>query len=154
MLAIEFYDCVVAVHVMAIVIAFGVTFAYPLMGPFIGQNAPQATAAFHRLQERIGNLLITPFATVALATGIYLAADHDLMGKVWVTVPLVILLLQFALGGAFFAPSSRKLADLAESEPGGPAYLALLGRVKNVGLFADVTILVAIFFMVAKPGGY
>src|SRR4051794_13084576 len=118
MLAVEFYDCVVAVHVMSVVVAFGVTFSYPIMGPFIGKNAPQATATFHRMQERIGKLLITPFATLALITGIYLAADHDLFDKVWVTVPLVILLLQFALGGAFFAPSARKLADLAEQQPG------------------------------------
>jgi uncharacterized membrane protein len=154
MLAVDFYAVVVAVHVMAIVIAFGVTFAYPLMGPFIGQNAPQATATFHRLQERLGKLLITPFATLALITGIYLAADHDLFDKSWVQIPMGILIVLLGLGGAFFAPSARKLADLAEQKPGSPEYFAGLDRVKKVGILADVLVLVAIFFMVAKPGGY
>ena len=154
MLAIQFYDVVVSVHVAAIVIAFGVTFAYPVMGPFIGQNAPQATAAFHRLQEKLGKVLITPFAVLAFVTGIYLAADADVFDKLWVTVPMIILIVLLGLGGAFFAPNSKKLAELAESEPGGPAYFALLDRVKKVGILADVLVLTAIFFMVAKPGGY
>lgn len=154
MLAVEFYDCVVAVHVMAVVIAFGVTFAYPIMGPYVGQNMPQATAGFHRLQERIGKLLITPFATLALITGIYLASDRDLFDKIWVQVPMGILIVLLGLGGAFFSPRERKLAELAESKPGSPEYLAALDLVKKVGGLADLLILVAIFFMVAKPGGY
>jgi len=154
MLALEFYDVVLAIHVMAIVLAFGVTFAYPLMGPYMGKNAPQALPAFHRLQERIGKLLITPFAALAFVTGIYLAADADLFSKVWVTVPMIILIVLLGLGGAFFAPTARKLAELAETKPGGPEYMAKVAQSAKVGMLADVLVLTAIFFMVAKPGGY
>src|SRR3954471_13660800 len=148
MLAVDFYSVVVAVHVMAIVIAFGVTFAYPLMGPFIGKNMPQAASTFHRLQERIGKLVITPFATLALITGIYLASDHDLFDKSWVQIPMGILIVLLGLGGAFFAPTARKVPNLAEQKPGSPEYFALVGRAKIVGIVADVLVLVAIFFMV------
>lgn len=153
MLAVSFYAAVVAVHVMAVVIAFGVTFAYPIMGPFVSQHMSQATAGFHRLQERIGKLLITPFATLALITGIYMASDRDLFGKLWVQVPLGITIVLLGLGGGFFAPRDRELAELAEQKPGSSEYLAVLGRVMKVGALADVLVLVAIFFMVAKPGG-
>jgi uncharacterized membrane protein len=154
MLAVDFYSVVVAVHVMAIVLAFGVTFAYPIIGSYLGPNAPQALAPFHRVQERLGKLLITPFAVLALITGIYLAADADLFDKIWVQVPLGILIVLLGLGGAFFAPSARKLGDLAEQQPGSPEYMATLDRVKKVGMLTDLLILVAIFMMVAKPGGY
>jgi uncharacterized membrane protein len=154
MLAIMFYDVIVAVHVAAIVLAFGVTFAYPILFPFLGRNHPQALGPVHEAQERIGKFLITPAATLALITGIYLAADRDLFDRVWVQIPMGILIVLLGLGGAFFAPKERKAAELARSEPGSPAYMAVVGQVSKVGALSSVLVLVAIFFMVAKPGGY
>jgi uncharacterized membrane protein len=156
MLAVTFYSVVVAVHVMAIVIAFGVTFAYPILGPYIGRNHPGSLRALHEAQERIGKFLITPFATLALITGIYLAGDHDLFGKIWVQVPMGILIVLLGVGGAFFAPSEKKAAALApvDGQPPSPEYLAINMRVAKVGGVANLLVLVAIFMMVAKPGGY
>jgi uncharacterized membrane protein len=154
MLAITGYSVVLAVHVMAIVLAFGVTFAYPIIFPFLGRHHPQALAPIHHAQERIGKFLITPAATLALATGIYMASDHDLFDRIWVQVPLGILVVLLGLGGAFFAPHERRAAALAESDPGGAEYRALAARVAKVGALASLLVLVAIFFMVAKPGGY
>lgn len=152
MLAILFYDVIVAVHVMAIVIAFGVTFAYPVLMPFLGRNHPQTLGPIHEAQERIGRLIIMPFATLALATGVYLASDRDLFGEVWVQVPMAILIILLGLGGAFFTPNERKAAELARTDPGSPAYMAVVGRVAKVGALSSLLVLVAIFFMIAKPG--
>lgn len=153
MLAILFYDVVLAVHVMAIVLAFGVTFSYPILFPFLARNHPQALGPIHEAQERIGKFLITPFATLALISGIYLAADRELFEKVWVQVPMVILIILLGLGGAVFAPTERRAAELA-SNPESAEYQAVVGKIAKVGTLASVLILVAIFFMVAKPGGY
>lgn len=152
MTAILFYDAVVAVHVMAIVIAFGITFAYPVLMPFLGRNHPQTLGPIHEAQERIGKFLITPFATLALLTGIYLAADRDYFSEIWVQVPMAILIILLGLGGAFFAPQERKAAELARSSPGSAEYMAVVGRVAKVGALASLMVLVAIFFMVTKPG--
>jgi len=152
MLAVTFYSSVVALHVMSIVLAFGVTFAYPIMGPYVGKNMPQAVAGFHRMQHRIGQVLITPFAALALVTGIYLAADQDLFDQIWVQIPFAILLILLGLGGAFFAPQEKKAAELAETSPGSPEYMAVVGRVAKVGALSSLLVLVAIFCMVAKPG--
>lgn len=152
--AILFYDVVTAVHVMAIVLAFGVTFAYPILFPYLGRNHPQALAPIHHAQERIGKFLITPAATLALVTGIYLAADRDLFDKIWVQVPMAILIILLGLGGAFFAPQERKAAHLAETSPGSPEYMALAQRIGKVGALSSLLVLVAIFLMVGKPGGY
>ena len=86
------------------------------------------------------------------------------MGKIWVIVPLIILIGLLALGGAFFGPSEKRAAELAGRDvaaagPDGPVilspeYTAVAARIAKVGALANVLILVAIFFMAAKPGGY
>lgn len=153
------YSIVLAVHVMAIVIAFGVTFAYPVLVPFIARLHPIALAPLHAAQDRIGKLLITPFATLALLSGIYLAADRDLFDRVWVQVPMGILIVLLGLGGAFFSPRERRAAEIArrDAEAGtgpSPEYRALSAQIAKVGALASLLVLVAIFFMVTKPGGY
>lgn len=150
MLAVMFYDVVLAVHVAAIVIAFGGTFMYPVMGPYLARNHADALPAFHRVQDRIGKVLITPFATLALVTGIYMAADRDLFSEMWVQVPMAILIILLGMGGAVFAPLERRSAEAA-ANPDSPEYRALVKRSAQMGTLAGVLILVAIFFMVAKP---
>jgi uncharacterized membrane protein len=162
--AIYFYDVVLSVHIMAIVAAFGVTFAYPILGVYVTREHPRFLPVLHSAQERVGRFLITPAAIVALLAGFYLASDRDYMGKVWVIVPLVILIALLGLGGAFFGPNEKRAGDLAARDvaaagPDGPVtlspeYNAVAARVAKVGALASVLILVAIFFMTAKPGGY
>jgi uncharacterized membrane protein len=162
--AIFFYDVVLAVHIMAVVAAFGVIFAYPIIGAYVTREQPRFLPVMHMVQERIGRFLITPAATVALLAGFYMASDRDYMGKVWVVVPLIILIAILALAGAFLSPNERRAAELAsrdvEASPAGgpvtlsPEYEAVAQRLALVGALASGLVLVAIFFMAAKPGGY
>ena len=162
--AIYFYDVVLALHIAAIVVAFGVTFTYPLTGIFVTREHPRFLPILHAAQERVGRFVIAPAGTVALLAGFYLASDRDYMGKIWVIVPLIILIGLLALGGAFVGPSEKRAAELAGRDvaaagPDGPVtlspeYTALTARIAKVGALANVGILVAIFFMAAKPGGY
>lgn len=162
--AIYFYDVIVAVHVMAIVIAFGVTFAYPVIEAQLKRLAPRSMPSWHQTVAFVDGKFVTPAAGIALFAGVYLASDRDLFSKVWVQVPFAALIILFGLVGSFFTPQSRKLAELAAKDvaasPGdGPVtwsaeYDALSKRVAVVGTVAGLLILVSIFFMVAKPGGY
>jgi uncharacterized membrane protein len=162
--AIYFYDVIVALHIAAIVIAFGVTFAYPVIGIYVTREQPRFLPVLHAAQERVGRLIITPAATIALLAGFYLASDRDYMGKIWVIVPLIILIGLLGLGGAFFGPSEKRASELSRRDveaagPDGavtlsPEYTALAARIAKAGGLANVLILVAIFFMAAKPGGY
>lgn len=163
-LAILFYDVVLAVHVSAIIIAFGVTFAYPILASSVRSSRPESVADFHRAQELVGKRLIAPFGGIAFLAGIYLAADRDLFDKVWVTIPMLILIVLLGAGGAFFGPTEKKLAGLAErdatrSAPGAQVsfsdeYQTLAKRLQTVGLVMSSLVLVAVFLMVTKPGGY
>jgi hypothetical protein len=162
--AIYFYDVVLALHIAAIVVAFGVTFTYPLTGIFVTREHPRFLPILHAAQERVGRFVIAPAGTIALLAGFYLASDRDYMGKIWVIVPLIILIGLLALGGAFFGPSEKRAAELAGRDVAAagrdgpvtlsPEYTALAARIAKVGALANVGILVAIFFMAAKPGGY
>lgn len=152
MLAITLYDSILAVHIMAVVIAFGVTFAYPVLFPFLQRSHPAALAPLHHAQERIGKYLITPFAVLALVTGIYMASDRDLFGEVWVQVPMAILIVLLGVGGAYFAPKERRAAELAQTDPGGAEYRSVTAQIAKVGAVTSLLVLVAIFFMTAKPG--
>jgi hypothetical protein len=141
--AILFYDVVLSIHVMAIVAAFGVWFAYPLL--VVGGDA-----ATHRAQARVARMVVTPAGTLALLAGVYLASDRSYWSEVWVSVPLVILIILMGITGGYFAPRQQRLAELAEAGA-GPEYTALATQVARVAFAAAGLVVVAIFFMVAKP---
>ena len=141
--AIVFYDVVLSIHVMAIVAAFGVWFAYPLL-------VVRGDAAAHRAQARVARMVVNPAGTLALLAGVYLASDRSYWSEVWVSVPLVILIVLLGITGAYFIPRQERLAELAEAG-GGPEYAALAVQVARVAFASAGLVVVAIFFMVAKP---
>ncbi|HEV7495986.1 DUF2269 family protein [Baekduia sp.] len=154
--SITFYGVVLAVHIMGVVVAFGSFFAYPAFMPWARRNHPQAMPVIHELSARIGRMVVSPGLAVVLVCGIYLASKLHAWSEVWVSVPLVILVLIGGLGGMFFAPSDRRLAALAtrDIEAGGELsaeYDELFRRVAAAGLAVIALVLVAIFFMAAKP---
>lgn len=163
MLAIRFYDVVLAAHVLGAVIAFGVTFAYPILLRWVKAQHPHAMPALHAAQDQLGKRVITPGMVVVLVAGVYLASDMDLWDRPWVSGPMLILIVLFGLGGAFFAPQERKLAELAQRDLAASSgtsvsfsaeYEALYARVFAVGMAAAGLVAVAVFLMVTKPGGY
>lgn len=163
MLAIQFYDVVVAVHVLGVVAAFGITFAYPILLRWVKAQHPHAMPALHAAQDTLGKRVITPAMVVVLVAGIYLASDQDLWDRPWVSGPMLILIVLFGLGGAFFAPKERRLAELAQRDIASSSgtsvsfsaeYEALYKQVSTVGLVAVGLVAVAIFVMITKPGGF
>jgi len=114
--SLRFFDVVLFLHITSVVIAFGVLFTYPIVVPLTVRNAPRQVAWLHEMQVAVGRTVVTPAAALILLTGIYLAADADVFSKWWVTVPLIAIIVILGLGGAYFAPRDRKLADLARRD--------------------------------------
>jgi hypothetical protein len=67
--AVTFYTFALAVHIAAIVIAFGVTFAYPVMYSVGARLEPRSMPGFHRIQDAVGKRVISPFLGLALLGG-------------------------------------------------------------------------------------
>jgi uncharacterized membrane protein len=154
--SVTLYGVVLAVHIIAVVVAFGTMFAYPAFIPWARKNHPDAMPVIHEVSGRIGQRVTSPAMVLVLLAGAYLASDADAWSETWVSVPLVILIVIGGLGGMFFAPSERKLSELAERDlaSGGKLsaeYDALFARVAAAGLVTCGLVLVAIFFMAAKP---
>jgi uncharacterized membrane protein len=158
--SVRFFDIVLWLHITSVVIAFGVMFTYPVIVPLTVRNAPRQVAWLHDMQAALGRMVVTPAAALVLITGIYLAADADVFSKWWVAVPLLAILLILGLGGAFFAPRDRKLAELARRDiaAAGEGQVVFseeyedLGRqVGTVGAFVVLLVVIVIFVMVTGP---
>jgi uncharacterized membrane protein len=154
---LTFYGVVLSVHIMAVVVAFGFSFAYPVFKPWARRTHPGSMPVIHDMSERLGKLVMSPAMVVVLICGIYLASDADVWSEVWVSVPLLILIVIGGLGGAYFAPRERKLAELARRDLGdgggtlSAEYDELFAQV-SIAAYANCgLVLIAIFFMAAKP---
>jgi hypothetical protein len=159
--AVTFFTFMVAVHVAAVVIAFGVTFAYPLMYTVGISREPRSMPGLHRIQDSVGKFVISPFIGVALIAGIYLASKQEVWSDFYVQWGLGAIIVLGGLGGAFFAPRERRLAELADRDVAaagdgevvfGAEYTALRRRVATVGYAANALVLVTIYFMTAQTG--
>lgn len=153
---VTFYGVVKAIHVFAVVFAFGVTFSYPLVLPWLRAKHPDVLPTYHEMQGRLGRMMVTPGMVLILLSGIYLASDGDFWKESWVTIPFVILIILFGMGGAFFSPRERKLTetakrDLAGGGTLGPEYDQQSKALTIAGSIAGALIVIAVFIMVAKP---
>ena len=158
--SLRFFDVVLFLHITSVVIAFGVLFTYPIVVPLTVRNAPRQVAWLHEMQVTVGRAVVTPAAALILLTGIYMAADADVFSEWWVTVPLLAIIVILGLGGAYFAPRDRKLADLArrDIDAAGEGQVVFsreyedLGRqVGTVGAGVVLLVVVVIFIMVTGP---
>jgi len=152
-LAVTFYDVVLTVHILAVVVAFGVMFAYPVMDAQVRRAGPADVAALHRLQVALGRRVIVPAMTVVLLAGLYLTFDRWSFDEPWIGATFVILFVLFGLGGAVFAPTDLRLAELAErGETESAEYAREARKARLTGMLSLALVSVAIFLMVAKPG--
>lgn len=157
-LAISFYDVVLTIHILAVVVAFGVVFAYPVIDAFVMRTSPGSLAALHRLHVQVARRVVTPAMTVVLIAGMYLATrDPWSLGDPWISATFAILLVLFGLAGAVLIPTDERLAQLAErdAKAGGRRsedYERELRRANAFGVLTYVLIVAAIFLMTAKPG--
>lgn len=159
--AITLYTSVLALHIAAVIVAFGVTFAYPVIHAVGIRSEPRSMPGIHRIQDHVGRKVILPGMIVALAAGIYLAADHKVLSAFYVQWGFGAIVVLGGLSGAFFAPTERRLAQIAardvsaagsgEEVTWSEEYTALRSRVAAVTLFTAALILATVFFMTVKP---
>jgi len=159
--AVTFYTFVLAAHIASIVIAFGVTFAYPVMYAVGLKRERRTMPGFHRIQDSVGKFVISPFLLLALLCGIYLASKLEAWSDFYVQWGIGVIVVLGGLGGAFFSPRERRLAELADRDVGASGvgevtfsaeYVALRRQVASVGYLAAALVLLTIYFMVAHTG--
>jgi uncharacterized membrane protein len=155
--AIALFDVVLAIHILAVVVAFGVVFAYPVIDAQIRSASPAQLPALHRLHVVLARRVITPAMVVVLLAGLYLALDRYSLGDPWISATFAILIVLFALVGAILVPTDVRLAELAERDikAGASMSAEYNAEARKAALFGSISLLlviVAIFLMAAKPG--
>jgi len=158
----SFTEVVLGIHIAAVVIAFGVTFAYPFFFTYGMRLDPRHMGWLHRVEERIGKALITPALAVVLLAGIYLASKEHQWSHFYVQWGLGVALVLGALGGVFFAPNERRAAELAERDIAAsaesadiafsPEYMAVYRRISIVGALTSLLVLVTVLLMALHAG--
>jgi hypothetical protein len=153
-LAAAFSDYVLAVHILAVVLAFGVTFAYPLIELASRRLDRAAIPWFHQIQLMLSRRLVQPGLGLVLIAGIVLASDEHQWKHFYVGWGVAAVVVLGAVEGAFMAPRTRRLLALAERDlaaaPDGEAsseYTALRGRVNVVGGLMGLLVAVTVFLM-------
>ena len=158
----DFYTLVLFFHITSAVVAFGATFAFPIIDMTVRRVDLRALPVWNEAQNQIGYKLITPGATLVLITGIYMAIDRwKDFGGFWFSAAGVIVIVLLGLGHGFFAPTARKMRDRAKADLAGGAaergqmsaeYEAMARRVALVGTLSSLLVVIALLLMVWKPG--
>jgi hypothetical protein len=167
-LAASFTDLVLAVHILGVVIGFGVTFTYPVFLIVGSKLDPSALPWFHRMQQQVGRRIINPGLTVVLLAGIYLATDEHRWGAFFVQWGVGAVIVIGAIEGSFIIPREGRLAALAERdlaatpvESGGRTvtraafsreYDDLFRQTAIFGGLLDAIVVVTVFLMAAHAG--
>jgi len=160
MLAASAYEIILAVHVMAVVVAFGVTFAYPIMFGVAARTDPRGLPLMHRVEYTIERYLINPGLLLVLAAGIFLASDGHRWSEFFVQWGLGAAVVIGALVGAVMIPTAKRAEEAARRDVAaasdGPVemseeYRGLVRRLSTVGTLLSVLVLITILFMVLKP---
>jgi uncharacterized membrane protein len=165
-LAVTSYDLSVFLHITAVVVGFGATFAESITFPVAMKLDKRHLPYVHRLQRAINQWFASPALLVILATGFYQVSDRDWdLGDAWLSGALTIIIVISAILGGYFIPEDRKLQAMAERDiaasggASGPGEIVLseeyLRRSRREGIAGAVTgilLVIAIYLMVVKPG--
>jgi hypothetical protein len=178
--AASLFEVVLAIHIMAVVVAFGVVFAYPIMFTVAARQDPRGLPLLHRIEYTTERFLLNPGLLLVLAAGIYLASKGHFWSDFFVQWGLAAVVVIGAAVGAVMIPTSKRAEqiatrDLAASpEQEGVAgvagaagagarpaagevelsdeYRALVRRLSLVGTLLSVLVLVTIVLMALHVG--
>jgi hypothetical protein len=160
-----FYNVVLAVHIGAVVVAFGALFAYPIFFGVATRSDPRALPALHRAQRNVGGRLMSFGLLFVVAAGLYLAAKDHAFKYFYVQWGIGAALLIGGISGSYFTPREKRLLELSERDagPAGDAgggtitlsteYEALARQMRGVTALTSVLVLVTVLIMATHLGG-
>jgi uncharacterized membrane protein len=160
--AITAYNFSIFLHVAAVMIGFGSTFALAVVTPVALKLDPRHLPYVHQLSLVLNRFFATPALVIVLATGFYQVSEGNWkFGDFWISATFAIVIVLGALTGAFFTPSAKKLKVISERDIAaagdGPVTLSdeynRRARLEAiVGPITGLLLVAAVFLMVTKPG--
>src|ERR1700693_5220397 len=158
--AVSAYNVVLGVHIMAVVVAFGVTFAYPIMFVVASRHDPRGVPLLHRIEYTTERWLVNPGLLLVLLARISLASERHHWSEFFVQWGLGAVVVIGAVLGAVMIPTAKRAEAIAARdllaagegtvEPSAE-YSAVVRRLTIVGSLLSLLVLVTILFMAIKP---
>jgi hypothetical protein len=161
--AVLFVQVILALHILSVVAAFGVLFAYPIFMTIGYSLDPGAMPWFHRMQQAVSRWLIGPGLLLVVIFGVILASKYHAWHAFYVQWGIGAAIVMGALEGMFMIPREGRLADLArrDLEATGQAgtvvtrsaeYQALFRQVAIGGMALSLIVILTIYFMAIQAG--
>jgi hypothetical protein len=162
--AVTFDRVILALHIMSVVIAFGVLFSYPLFMAVGARLDPSSMPWFHRMQQIVSRRLISPGLLLVVIFGVILASELHAWKAFYVQWGIGASIVIGALEGMFMIPRTGRLAELArrDIEPGGAGtervgtlsveYRAVFRQVVIGSGAVSLIVLATIFVMAVHAG--
>jgi len=142
------YSVVVALHIIAVIAAYGLPLTAPLLVPYVRRHHPAALPGLHAAQYRLNNVVTGPGTVLVLGFGIYLASKGHYWDEPWVAVGIAVLAVIAVVGGGVVVPATQRLSQL---DPASAEYDRVYRRYLVAETLLAALVLIAIFFMAAKP---
>jgi hypothetical protein len=156
---VQFFEVVLAVHIMAVVFAFGATFAYPVLLGTVGKADSRALPALYRAIHAISVKVIMPGLAIVVICGIYLASKLHVWSEFYVQWGIAVAVVIGAVEGMFLSPNEKRLIEVAEKDlvaagegtvTFGTEHDTLVRRIGAVGATMDLLVILTILFMALK----
>jgi len=155
--AVTFYDVTVFLHILAVVLAFGPTFAYGLFIAIAQRDGGTAIPSVGRAILTWDRMAGTIGMVVILVSGLYLAGDRWDFSEFFVSWGFVAIIVLFGMAHGFFIPRTRRAVELAERDLTSPEgklsdeFEAVNQSLAKAGPIAGLIVVLTIYVMTAKP---
>ena len=165
----ELFPWLLLLHVLGAIIAFGPTFAFPIMGAMGGKEPMHANFAT-RVTHRVTDRLVEPVALSMAVTGVGLIWSAGINPFApayrWLLVAIVIYVFGVLFSIFVQRPTVKRIIDLTGGEGGGPppapagsgapvgpppALAAAVASVQRNGIVLTIVLVSIVFLMVVKP---
>ena len=145
-------------HVGGAIVAFGPTFAFPLIGSMGGKEPMHANFAT-RVSEAISDRIVIPLGLFQAVTGagLIITRGWDLFATPWLLLAIVLYVIAISTSIFYQRPTvNRVIAMTSAPPPPGaagppPELLALIQRIQRTGMVLTVLLVSIIVLMVWKP---
>jgi hypothetical protein len=161
------------VHILAVLVAFGPVFGYPVIAAMIAKQAPHAAFGVEIMETLAERMTLPIGVIVALSgTGLIYTAHVDLWKSEWLIIALILYTAAYSFGLFVQLPTETKMLRLLHSMPAGPPAAgpggagpiegaggpppeaaALSRRLRMGGMYLTFSVVTILVLMIWQPGG-
>lgn len=153
------YNLLLFLHVLAVIVAFGVTFAWPFLQAAAERQGTGATKFALNLIKRVDRMITIPGAVLIALFGIGLIFDDALNYNedmpAWLELSITLFVITFVVGVAVqhrtVLQAIRVLEPVPDDAPLPETYTPLGKRMQMVGGMLGLAIIVITFLMTWQP---